>query len=179
MFDLKYTYTKREWIRAIRRYLFLSKMISVPMIFTILFLYVVMIDLVILNKFIWIAIIIGSINFFFTVVYVFLYFIQPGYSYKMSGLELKEIHFVFSEDKIMNVNILGSSEVLWEYYHSYLESPGSFFLEIAKNQYNIIPKRVLGTKEQVDAFRVLVKKHLMESSELEREKRMKRKDKDI
>lgn len=97
----------------------------------------------------------------------------------MSGLEQKEIHFVFSEDKIMNENILGSSEVLWEYYHSYLESPGSFFLEVAKNQYNIIPKRVLGTKEQVDAFRVLVKKHLMESSALEREKRMKKKDKDI
>ncbi|ABX41296.1 YcxB family protein [Lachnoclostridium phytofermentans] len=179
MFDLKYTYTKREWIRAIRRYLFLSKMISVPMVLTILFLHVVMIDLVILNKFVWLAIIVGSISFFVTVVYVYLYFIQPGYSYKKSGLEQKEIHFVFSEDKILNEHILGSSKVLWEYYHSYLESPGSFFLEVAKNQYNIIPKRVLGTKEQVNAFRVLVKKHLMESSELEREKRMKQKDKDI
>jgi len=138
-----------------------------------------MFDLVILNKFIWLAIIFGSINFFVTVVYVYLYFIQPGYSYKKSGLEQKEIHFVFLEDKILNEHILGSSKVLWEYYHSYLESPGSIFLEVAKNQYNIIPKRVLGTKEQVDAFRVLVKKHLMESSELEREKRMKQKDKDI
>lgn len=149
------------------------------MVLTILFLHVVMIDLVILNKFVWLAIIVGSISFFVTVVYVYLYFIQPGYSYKKSGLEQKEIHFVFSEDKILNEHILGSSKVLWEYYHSYLESPGSFFLEVAKNQYNIIPKRVLGTKEQVNAFRVLVKKHLMESSELEREKRMKQKDKDI
>lgn len=179
MFDLKYTYTKREWIRAIRRYLFLSKMISVPMILMILFLYVVMIDLVILNKFIWLAIIFGSISFFITVVYVYLYFIHPGYSYKKGGLEQREIHFVFSEEKILNEHILGSSNVSWEYYHSYIESPGSFFLEVAKNQYNIIPKRVLGTKEQVNAFRVLVKKHLMESSELEREKRMKKKDKEI
>ena len=176
MFDLKYTYSKREWIRAIRRYLFLSKMISVSMILKILFIYVVMIDLVIQNKFIWLAIIFGSISFFFTIVYVYLYFIHPGYSYKNGGLEQKEIHFIFSDDKIINEHVLGSSEILWEYYHCYLESPGSFFLEVAKNQYNVIPKRVLVTKEQVDAFRVLIRKHLMESSELEREKRRKRKD---
>lgn len=99
MFDLKFTYTKREWIRAIRRYLFLSKMISVPMILTILFLYVVMIDLVILNKFIWFAIIFGSINSFVTVVYVYLYFIHPGYSYKKGGLEQKEIHLTSQKTK--------------------------------------------------------------------------------
>lgn len=177
MFDLKYTYTKKEWVRAIRRYLFLSKIITVPMISTILFLYVAMVYIVIHNKFIWYAIIIGSLCFFVTVAYLYLYFIHPRYSYKKGGLEQREIHFVFSEDKILCESNLGSSEVLWEYYRSYLESPGSFFLEIAKNQYNIIPKRVLGTKVQVDVFRVLLKKNLKESSELEREKKMKQKNK--
>jgi hypothetical protein len=77
-------------------------------------------------------------------------------------------HRVFSDEGIESSSSGLSGKAAWTIFHKALESPEFFFFFTSNSIFNVLPKRVLGSEERIQALRNLILRHLGSKARLKK-----------
>lgn len=153
--EIRFKYTKEEWIESRKNYLFLSKTITKFHIL-ILFLitifiagYTTVFEIKTLN------IILIIMDVLLIIVYIYLYFVQPTYIFDKTKKYHSEYRLSFLENEIRFETDEIQSSLSWNTYSSYLENEKYIFLLQGKINYVMIPKRVFNGETEKEFMELI------------------------
>lgn len=154
---VEFTYAKKEWIQARRTYLWLSKTISKSQIFSSALVLVILVYYTMKGSYPGLLILLAFLWFLSICAMFYLYIIQPIYFFDKTEIFHSPNTLIFNEDEI-RLETLGFESDM-DGYDDFKESKTSFYLLHSKSSYEIIPKRVFSTKEEVDQFRAVLESY--------------------
>lgn len=94
------------------------------------------------------------------VVFLLMAWISPHY--RARRVILREVSWTVSDEGVHLTSSVSSSDLKWEAFLKYRETPKLFLLFVQKGMAQFIPKRAL-TAEQTDNLRLLLASHLKAS----------------
>lgn len=157
--EIKFKYTKEEYVKAFREYLLLTKTIKKrDMIIAVL---------VIIFSTIWLILskeILSGVCLLCGVLFVFLlcnlYYWVPGRNFSQNSKFREEYNLTFSNEDIQFKTDSINSDLKWSTYVDSIESEEFFYLIQAKQVFTVIPKRAFRNVEAENGFREMVLKNL-------------------
>ena len=156
---VSFQYTKEEWVRCHRRYLFLSRTLTQVELWLAAVLSVMCAAYLVYFGAAWKS---GSLCILCVAVvgmFGFLYFRQPYRIYeKTPGFDLPHV-LDFNEDGVDYRTEGYVTSTPWEKFVTWLETDEAFFLAESRSVYTMIPKRVLEGREAA-ALRKMFKERL-------------------
>ncbi len=160
MIKLTFTYTKKEYVQAVRNYLMAAKLISkFNLVFIVLFVlfsiyYTIATGFNILST---IALIVSVFAF---AIGMIAYFWMPIKTYQQV-LKLHETyHLGFSQESIEFKTATIDSTLQWSTYTQVWKSSQCFYLIQTTNVYSVIPLRVFKDEEEIKAFESMASEHI-------------------
>ncbi len=157
--ELQFQYTKKEWVDARRKYLFLSKTITRWQIVFLAGFSILILLLLIAHKTDTIIIMSAVVIVFAIIMLVILYFVQPIVLFKNTEKYSSMYSFSFQEEEILFEARGISSVIKWDIFQSYVETDQYFYLLQGKMLYTMLPKRVFPSDEAQQQFRDLLILH--------------------
>lgn len=153
--EIKFKYTKEEYVKAFREYLLLTKTIKKrDMIVAIL---------VIIFSTIWLILskeILSAVCLLCGVLFLLLlcnlYYWMPGRNFSQNNKFKEEYNLTFSDEGILFKTDSINSNLKWNTYVDFMENEEFFYLIQAKQVFSLIPKRAFDSVEVENGFREMV-----------------------
>jgi hypothetical protein len=160
MVELRFKYSRDEYIKAERQYLFASKTISKTSVVVL----VIFVPASIANLFYSSFSVPGVIFAMAAVIFVAfggaLYFYLPSYKYKQTAKYHEVYALTFSEDCIKFKTPSIDSELKWSVYSELWENDDFYFLIQAPRQYALIPKRTFACPDDERRFNEIARANI-------------------
>jgi len=150
---ITFLYTKEEYVKAVQKYLFMSKIIT-P--FSIVFMTILLAGSIIYymtkGSGAFSALFI-TVSALYSCIFLAMYFFQPGFVFKQTEKfhEQYQLSFYLNAIDFQTPSI--SSKLEWKMYHKLWENNDFFYLIQNKNIYTVLPKRAFTTSQDIDTFR--------------------------
>ena len=162
MVELRFKYSKEEYIKAYRQYLISSKTISVRDIsILILAIFCSVIFAITTKVNMWSVVLLVACCFAIITGFI-LYFITPIHVFNSNTKFFEEYYLAFSDKSIIFKTPTIHSELKWDTYKKIWDNKEFYYLIQHPKIYTIIPKRVFSSKDQVQKFEELVSSKLKE-----------------
>lgn len=140
---ISFQYGRDEYIKAFRKYLFLSKIIKKSDLIILGGLFVLESILIAVTGFHMYSLVLGLILSFFAMILGMIYFYQPVNIYRRTPKFHQIYKLTFTKEGIDFKTDHVNSFLAWEIYKDIWESNDFYYLLQNKRIYTIIPKRVL------------------------------------
>lgn len=147
--DITFSYNKKEWVDARRKYLILSKTITIFQVISMLIFACAIGVLIALRGISILAIAAIGVAVVYCLVLILLYYWQPGYLFTNTDQLHLEQKLHISDSGITATYANGSSSTVWKDYLSYAKSDNYYYLIKSKQSYVMIPKRVFNEDDLI------------------------------
>lgn len=151
--DITFSYNKKEWVDARRKYFVLSKTITVFQVASMFIFACAIGALIALRGISILAIASIVVAVVYSLVLMLLYFWQPGYMFDNTQQLHTEQKLHIDDNGIIRSN--ESSIVGWKDYLSYAKSDSYYYLIKSKQSYVMIPKRAFNDQELITFEEIL------------------------
>ena len=154
--NLTFKYTQSEYVKAERKYLLSSKVISKVSIVILAVYFLFAIAYFFLSSFSLWSIIALVVAIIAGIMFGVLYFYIPIYKFKSTAKYQEEYTLLFSLDGIKFKTKTIDSELKWGVYSEVWESNDFYFFIQTPRIYTLIPKRALASSTEKNTFDKLV-----------------------
>ena len=154
--NLTFKYTQSEYVKAERKYLLASKIVSKTSMVILAIYFLFAITYLFLSSFSLWSIVFLAVAAIAGVMGCVLYFYIPVYKFKRTAKYQEEYSLSFSLDGIKFKTKTIDSELKWSIYSEAWESNAFYFLIQAPRMYTLIPKRAFVTSIEKNTFDKLV-----------------------
>lgn len=154
---LRFTYEKKEFVKAYKRHPFFMKVRIRDSILSLLAIAFGIYLWVAIEKN-WIAIYLVLVGILLFALRFFLPQIAASRMWKLPKNQ-QEIFLEFSDEEIIYKTEGIDSKLKWSIFDSFIETPEAFLLLHSKWMFTLIPKRVLEQPEQLERFKQMLKTH--------------------
>lgn len=156
---LNFKYTRDEYIKSRRNYLFMNRTVKKIDLILIGILIIFIMYLFINNGFSTMSVVLSILLFIIIVIFAILYIFQPGMFYDKIDKFKQQYHLEFKANKILFKTNDISSELEWNFYEALWENDNFFYIIHSKEMYTLIPKRVFNNINEITEFRELFLKY--------------------
>lgn len=156
---LNFKYTRDEYIKSRRKYLFMNRTVKKIDLILIGILIIFTMYLFINNGFSTMSVVLSILLFIIIVIFAILYIFQPGMFYDKINKFKQQYHLEFKDNKILFKTNDISSELEWNFYEALWENDNFFYIIHSKEMYTLIPKRVFNNINEITEFRELFLKY--------------------
>jgi len=156
---LNFKYTRDEYVKSRRNYLFMNKTIKKLDLTLIGLLIIFTIYLFINNGVSIMPIILIILLFIVSIVFAVLYVFQPGIFYDKINRFKQQYHLEFRDNRILFKTNGINSELDWNFYEALWENDNFFYIIHSKEMYTLIPKRVFNNEMEIIEFKNLFMKY--------------------
>lgn len=156
---LSFKYTRNEYIKSRRNYLFMNKIIKKTDLILIGLLGLFTLYLFLNNGFSTMFIILCILLFILLAIFSVLYIFQPGMFYDKIDKFKQQYYLEFKDNKIFFRTDDISSELEWNFYEALWENDDFFYIIHSKEMYTLIPKRVFNNEMEMIEFKELFMKY--------------------
>lgn len=143
---LSFKYTRNEYIKSRRNYLFMNKIIKKTDLILVGLLGLFTLYLFLNNGFSTMFIILCILLFILLAIFSVLYIFQPGMFYDKIDKFKQQYYLEFKDNKIFFRTDDISSELEWNFYEALWENDDFFYIIHSKEMYTLIPKRVFNMR---------------------------------
>lgn len=150
--DIKFQYTEKEYVKAVRKYLLVTDtikkldlilaIIGMPCTLTYLF----------LSSFGWFSILLLVCATLFSGFIGFQYLYAPVMTFRKTPKFKEEYHLTFTEAGILFETATIHSELKWNTYTKFWESADCYYLVQEEHIYTVLPKRAFPGDTEKIAF---------------------------
>lgn len=150
--DIKFQYTEKEYVKAVRKYLLVTDtikkldlvlaIIGVPCALVYFF----------LASYNWFSILLLVCAVLFTGFIGLQYLYVPVLTFRKTPKFKEEYHLTFTADGILFETATIHSELKWDAYTAFWESEDCYYLVQEEHVYTILPKRAFGGDAEKLAF---------------------------
>ncbi|MBU5625734.1 YcxB family protein [Oscillibacter sp. MSJ-2] len=156
---VSFQYTREEWVRCHRKYLFLSRTLTQIELWLAAVLCVLCVAYLVYFGPAWKSVSLCILCAAVVGMFWFMYFRQPHRIYdKTPGFDLPHV-LDFNEDGVDYRTEGFVTSTPWEKFVTYVETDEAFFLAESRSVYTMIPKRALVSAEEKN-LRGILKDHL-------------------
>ncbi|WP_279119648.1 YcxB family protein [Fusobacterium varium] len=156
---LSFKYTRNEYIKSRRNYLFMNKIIKKTDLVLVGLLGLFTLYLFLNNGFSTMFIILCILLFILLAIFSVLYIFQPGMFYDKIDKFKQQYYLEFKDNKIFFRTDDISSELEWNFYEALWENDDFFYIIHSKEMYTLIPKRVFNNEMEMIEFKELFMKY--------------------
>lgn len=156
---LSFKYTRNEYIKSRRNYLFMNKIIKKTDLILVGLLGLFTLYLFLNNGFSMMFIILCILLFILLAIFSVLYIFQPGMFYDKIDKFKQQYYLEFKDNKIFFRTDDISSELEWNFYEALWENDDFFYIIHSKEMYTLIPKRVFNNEMEMIEFKELFMKY--------------------
>ncbi|MHD0315333.1 YcxB family protein [Fusobacterium varium] len=156
---LSFKYTRNEYIKSRRNYLFMNKIIKKIDLILVGLLGLFTLYLFLNNGFSTMFIILCILLFILLAIFSVLYIFQPGMFYDKIDKFKQQYYLEFKDNKIFFRTDDISSELEWNFYEALWENDDFFYIIHSKEMYTLIPKRVFNNEMEMIEFKELFMKY--------------------
>ncbi len=156
---LNFKYTRDEYVKSRRSYLFLNKTIKKLDLALIVFLILLTLYFFMNNGLSTLTIVLTILLFIISAILIILYIFQPGMFYDRIDKFKQQYHLEFIDNKILFKTDDISSELEWNFYEALWENENFFYIIHSKEMYTLIPKRAFNDINEITEFRELFMKY--------------------
>lgn len=156
---LSFKYTRNEYIKSRRNYLFMNKIIKKTDLILVGLLGLFTLYLFLNNGFSTMFIILCILLFILLAIFSVLYIFQPGMFYDKIDKFKQQYYLEFKDNKIFFRTDDISSELEWNFYEALWENDDFFYIIHSKEMYTLIPKRVFNNEMEMIEFKKLFMKY--------------------
>lgn len=156
---LSFKYTRNEYIKSRRNYLFMNKIINKTDLILVGLLGLFTLYLFLNNGFYTMFIILCILLFILLAIFSVLYIFQPGMFYDKIDKFKQQYYLEFKDNKIFFRTDDISSELEWNFYEALWENDDFFYIIHSKEMYTLIPKRVFNNEMEMIEFKELFMKY--------------------
>ena len=156
---LSFKYTRNEYIKSRRNYLFMNKIIKKTDLILVGLLSLFTLYLFLNNGFSTMFIILCILLFILLAIFSVLYIFQPGMFYDKIDKFKQQYYLEFKDNKIFFRTDDISSELEWNFYEALWENDDFFYIIHSKEMYTLIPKRVFNNEMEMIEFKELFMKY--------------------
>ena len=156
---LSFKYTRNEYIKSRRNYLFMNKIIKKTDLILVGLLGLFTLYLFLNNGFSTMFIILCILLFILLALFSVLYIFQPGMFYDKIDKFKQQYYLEFKDNKIFFRTDDISSELEWNFYEALWENDDFFYIIHSKEMYTLIPKRVFNNEMEMIEFKELFMKY--------------------
>ena len=156
---LSFKYTRNEYIKSRRNYLFMNKIIKKTDLILVGLLGIFTLYLFLNNGFSTMFIILCILLFILLAIFSVLYIFQPGMFYDKIDKFKQQYYLEFKDNKIFFRTDDISSELEWNFYEALWENDDFFYIIHSKEMYTLIPKRVFNNEMEMIEFKELFMKY--------------------
>ena len=156
---LSFKYTRNEYIKSRRNYLFMNKIIKKADLILVGLLGLFTLYLFLNNGFSTMFIILCILLFILLAISSVLYIFQPGMFYDKIDKFKQQYYLEFKDNKIFFRTDDISSELEWNFYEALWENDDFFYIIHSKEMYTLIPKRVFNNEMEMIEFKELFMKY--------------------
>lgn len=156
---LNFKYTRDEYVKSRRNYLFMNKTIKKLDLTLIGLLIIFTIYLFINNGVSIMPIILIILLFIVSIIFAVLYVFQPGIFYDKINKFNQQYHLEFRDNRILFKTNGINSELDWNFYEALWENDNFFYIIHSKEMYTLIPKRVFNNEMEIIEFKNLFMKY--------------------
>ena len=156
---LSFKYTRNEYIKSRRNYLFMNKIIKKTDLILVGLLGLFTLYLILNNGFSTMFIILCILLFILLAIFSVLYIFQPGMFYDKIDKFKQQYYLEFKDNKIFFKTDDISSELEWNFYEALWENDDFFYIIHSKEMYTLIPKRVFNNEMEMIEFKELFMKY--------------------
>lgn len=156
---LSFKYTRNEYIKSRRNYLFMNKIIKKTDLILVGLLGLFTLYLFLNNGFSTMFIILCILLFILLAIFSVLYIFQPGMFYDKIDKFKQQYYLEFKDNKIFFRTDDISSELEWNFYEALWENGDFFYIIHSKEMYTLIPKRVFNNEMEMIEFKELFMKY--------------------
>lgn len=156
---LSFKYTRNEYIKSRRNYLFMNKIIKKTDLILVGLLGLFTLYLFLNNGFSTMFIILCILLFILLAIFSVLYIFQPGTFYDKIDKFKQQYYLEFKDNKIFFRTDDISSELEWNFYEALWENDDFFYIIHSKEMYTLIPKRVFNNEMEMIEFKELFMKY--------------------
>lgn len=156
---LSFKYTRNEYIKSRRNYLFMNKIIKKTDLILVGLLGLFTLYLFLNNGFSTMFIILCILLFILLAIFSVLYIFQPGMFYDKIDKFKQQYYLEFKDNKIFFRTDDISSELEWNFYEALWENDDFFYIIHSKEMYTLIPKRVFNNEMEMIEFKELFMKY--------------------
>ncbi|WP_462351103.1 YcxB family protein [Fusobacterium varium] len=156
---LSFKYTRNEYIKSRRNYLFMNKIIKKTDLILVGLLGLFTLYLFLNNGFSTMFIILYILLFILLAIFSVLYIFQPGMFYDKIDKFKQQYYLEFKDNKIFFRTDDISSELEWNFYEALWENDDFFYIIHSKEMYTLIPKRVFNNEMEMIEFKELFMKY--------------------
>ena len=156
---LSFKYTRNEYIKSRRNYLFMNKIIKKTDLILVGLLGLFTLYLFLNNGFSTMFIILCILLFILLAIFSVLYIFQPGMFYDKIDKFKQQYYLEFKDNKIFFRTDDISSELEWNFYEALRENDDFFYIIHSKEMYTLIPKRVFNNEMEMIEFKELFMKY--------------------
>lgn len=160
--EVKFTYTKEEWVDGRRKYLFLAKILTRMQLVIMSLMTVLFTVSTSIYGFGIINTALGVILALLVLELLVVYGIQPSMLYNETDKYHSGYRFVFREDGFLFETQGIASELKWDIYTGYAQSGKYYYLLQGKINYTLIPKRVFTSEQDREIFEKIINSVLRE-----------------
>lgn len=156
---LSFKYTRNEYIKSRRNYLFMNKIIKKTDLILVGLLGLFTLYLFLNNGFSTMFIILCMLLFILLAIFSVLYIFQPGMFYDKIDKFKQQYYLEFKDNKIFFRTDDISSELEWNFYEALWENDDFFYIIHSKEMYTLIPERVFNNEMEMIEFKELFMKY--------------------
>lgn len=156
---LSFKYTRNEYIKSRRNYVFMNKIIKKTDLILVGLLGLFTLYLFLNNGFSTMFIILCILLFILLAIFSVLYIFQPGMFYDKIDKFKQQYYLEFKDNKIFFRTDDISSELEWNFYEALWENDDFFYIIHSKEMYTLIPKRVFNNEMEMIEFKELFMKY--------------------
>lgn len=156
---LSFKYTRNEYIKSRRNYLFMNKIIKKTDLILVGLLGLFTLYLFLNNGFSTMFIILCILLFILLAIFSVLYIFQPGMFYDKIDKFKQQYYLEFKDNKIFFRTDDISSELEWNFYEALWENDDFFYIIHSKEMDTLIPKRVFNNEMEMIEFKELFMKY--------------------
>ncbi len=152
---LKMQYTEEEYVEASRRYLFLSKTLSVFKFILVAIVFALLVALIILDGIDLMAILVIILLVITVSMGLVLYFVQPRSTFRKSKEMQQAYDLILTEKEMIFAIGERSLPFPWTGFQACWVTESFFYLIQGKNLYTFLPRRIFASPEEEAAFQKL------------------------
>lgn len=157
--ELKFKYTKEEYVKSFREYLLLTKTIKKrDMIIAVLVIMFSTIWLILSEEILSVVCLLCGV--LFLLLLCNLYYWVPGRNFSQNSKFREEYNLTFSDEGIQFKTESINSDLKWSTYVDSIENAEFFYLIQAKQVFTVIPKRVFRNVEVEKGFKEMVLRNI-------------------
>jgi len=158
--ELRFKYTKKEFVKADRQYLFASKTLTKLGVVVILGYLLLSVLYLFFSAFDAPSIIFFMIALFFALALFLLYFFKASFAFNRTAKYHEEYYLAFSEGGIEFRTPTVDSSLKWDIFTEFWESGDFYFMILTKHTYTPIPKRAFENPALKQNFEEIALLHL-------------------